>query len=183
MELFAQFGITKMNLSPILVYVLGDVLLRAPHFIHDTILLNTVIVSKPLNVAPFVIQYDGDQLFGPIVRGMRVELPEDDIQLSRVSRFLPLFSLLESRLLFDGEGVSPTTQCQKCALQRPRRTGSRIIRVFQNTCAFGKYHRHHRSRYVNKYMEGCQICQKKKDVRTKKQVPPTPFDAPTRRLS
>lgn len=106
LDLFAQSGIGKINLRPGRVHVLGDALSRAPHVMDETT-LNHLTVGDVERAFPFAQEYEDDQLFGPIVRGLKGELPTDEVQKDRVFRLLPSFEYSDGRLLYDRKVCVP----------------------------------------------------------------------------
>lgn len=67
LDLFAQFCIHNIALKPGRIYVSGDVLSRASHALEAQSLNNLNILSL-MHTTSFKVEYDIDQIFGPIVR-------------------------------------------------------------------------------------------------------------------
>lgn len=86
--------------------MLGDVLSRAPHVMEDTV-INNVTASIMGNTLPVKLEYENDQVFGPIVQGLKGELPTDKVQQDRVSRLLPLFKYVNGRLFYNNKMCVP----------------------------------------------------------------------------
>ena len=183
LDLLSQFGILRMNLKPGRVHVLGDVLSRAPHVMQELgpSVSNMQVSSLALDLQ-FEMEYETDQTFGPVVKGLRQELPSDSVQRDRVLRLLTLFGMDEV-LLYLKEKV--------CV---PRRRVRDLLHLAHDCkiaghFAFAKtlrrleaYHWKNRTRDVKKYVSGCLICQQQKDtVQKKKLTEPIPLDVFSRR--
>lgn len=181
LELFAQFGITRVNLKPGRVHVLGDVLSRAPHIMEDTTLVNTVSASGVQGALPFHPEYEDDQLFGPIVKGIQGELPQDKVQRDRTTRLLPLFSYLDGTLWYDKKICVPRRNVKDILYHAHDSPIAGHFGLAKTLGRLERYHWRHKARDVKQYVEGCQKCQQKKDSRAKKLGEPTPLDVPTRR--
>lgn len=54
-------------------------------------------VSLPLK---FTAEYEGDKLFGPVVRGLWGIIPEEYVQKDHIMRLLPLFNLQKELFLY-----------------------------------------------------------------------------------
>lgn len=180
LDLLAQFGIKKINLKPGRVHVLGDVLSRAPHVMEE-MTLNNVTVSGLASPFDFSMDYESDQLFGPILRGLQGDLPDDKVQRDRVSRLIPSFTYAEGRLQYGEKTCVPRRQV-KDVLHAAHDVSIAGHFGFAKTLGrLERYHWRHKARDVKLYVDGCQICQQKKDGRSKKLGIPTPLDVPTRR--
>lgn len=98
LELFSQFGITKMSLKPGKVHFLSDVLSRAPHVISSTLQIGHFEVSQASLQLGFEKHYKHDHLFGLIMKDIVVGISSDPIQADRASRLLPSFRMKDSLL-------------------------------------------------------------------------------------
>lgn len=180
LDLFAQFGITKVTLKPGRVHVLGDVLSRAPHVMEEIALLNHTSVSVP-DAIPFHMDYETDQLFGPIVKGLRGDFPEDKIKLERMSRQLPFFTYEHGKLLYGNKICIPRSGVKEVLYAAHDSSVAGHFGFTKTLSRLDSYHWHHKSRDVRSYVDGCQTCQQKKDSRKKKLGIPNPLDVPMRR--
>ncbi len=105
----------------------------------------------------------------------------DHVQRKKIDILLPLFHKDGSKLLYEGK------------LCVPRKSISTIMQLARDARTLGhfgflktlsqlkNYHWKHKSRDVKQYVEGCMVCQQKKDYLGKKLSDPTSLEVPERR--
>ena len=155
LETLGNFGIFPITLKPGSIHVLGDVLSRAPHIMNgkDGTMLNSLEVPF-IEFEDVVTRYDDDQFFGPVVKALNGDFPDDKIQRYKIEKILPMFRKEGSRLFYNGK------------LCVPRRSVSTILQLAHDSKIGGhfkflktlsrltKFHWRHKSRDVRKYVDG-----------------------------
>lgn len=106
LDLFAQFDIDNMCLQPGRVYVLGDVLSRAPH-VMEPVEIGNLEASRVSVDMQFEKKHEDDQLFGPLFRAMNGKPPTEKVERSRVDRMLPSFHTKDAVLYYKGNICVP----------------------------------------------------------------------------
>ena len=109
LELFGQFGITKMSLRPARIHVLSDMLSRAPHVISGKLEVGNFEASVVTINLDFK-NYLEDQLFSPMWRSLTGERCKDFIESNRMIRLLPYFCV-KADLLYYKDRVCVPGKC------------------------------------------------------------------------
>lgn len=91
-NLFAQFCITRNNLKPGRVHVLGGDLSGAPHFMEESIILKNLPKYKIETPMRFNRYYEDDEFFGAVICGLRGIEHSEKVQKYLIYRLPPLFS-------------------------------------------------------------------------------------------
>ncbi len=112
---------------------------------------------------------------------MNHEEISDKMLCRKVEKLLPLFHLDGNKLLYQGK------------LCVPRKAISTVMQLAHDAKTAGhfgylktlsrlkNYHWKHKARDVKKYVQGCLVCQQKKDYLGKKLTDPTSLEVPERR--
>jgi len=184
LETLGNFGIFPITLKQGKIHVLGDALSRAPHVAKPDsdldVSFNTVEIPE-FQLDSIIGHYEEDQFLGPIVKAMDGELPSDPVQRSKVKKLVPLFKRDGKRLIYEEKLCIPR-RCVANVLQLAH--DSKIAGHFgfaKTMSRLEKYHWKHKSRDVKKYVQGCMVCQQKKDHGGPKLTEPTPLEVPERR--
>lgn len=180
LDLFAEFNLDKITLVQGKIHVLGDALSRIPT--DSNFVINNISSSKPSFEDEFNSAYSTDQFFGPIYRALETGLlPSDPIQRKRIESIQHRFKLHNGALLYDGK---------KCV---PRKLVKRVLYLSHDTPVGGHFsftktlsrlndfYWKSKTRDVERYCKGCQICQRSKDARVKPFGTPEPLELPSRR--
>ena len=97
-ETLGNFGVFPITLKPGKIHVLGDTLSRAPLAkIDDDTLVNDVEVPY-IQFEDLINGYEDDQFFGPIVKALNDEWPDDPKQRMKLEKMLPLFEFKDKKL-------------------------------------------------------------------------------------
>jgi len=181
--LLSQFNISKVNLKPGRVHVLGDVLSRAPHVMNETSLdiNNAQASSAPVVRMDFAEHYDGDQFFGPIWRSFQGTMPEDPVQRERVARVQGLFRVEDGKLFYGRKVCVPRNKVRDFLFMAHDAKVAGHFGFAKTLSRLEAFHWKHKTRDVRQYCRGCQVCQQQKDHGQKKLTDPTPLDVPLRR--
>lgn len=181
LELFGQFGISKMSLRPGRVHVLGDVLSRAPHVMSGILQVGNMELSKAKIDLGFEKFYFEDQLWGPIFKALTGEKIKKTVDRHRASLLLPSFIIKEG-LLYYRDRICVPRKCVRELLQLVHDCKVAGHFGFAKTLArLSGYHWRHKSRDVKRYCDGCVVCQQNKDGNQKRFNSPQPLESPTRR--
>ena len=89
------------------IHVLGDTLSRALHAtIHDDHLVNDIDVPY-IQFEDVINRYEDYQFFGPIVKALNEEWPNDPKQKLKLEKMLPMFEYKDKRLKHYGKICVP----------------------------------------------------------------------------
>ena len=175
LETLGNFGIFPINLKPGKIHVLGDTLSRAPHAI-----MNVLEVLK-IDLNEITDGYESDKFYGAVLERMKGNEIPDEVMKRKIDKLLPLFHLDGRKLIYEGK------------LCVPRKSVSRILQLSHDAKTSGhfgylktlsrlkNFHWKHKTRDVKNYVQGCLVCQQKKDYFGKKLTDPTSLEVPERR--
>lgn len=94
LEFLSQFWITRLILEKGCVHVLGDVLSRAAHASEANKMEVNNIHTMSIRLADNYPQLiENDQTFGPLWRALKGSLPNEKVQLDRVTRLIEPFQV------------------------------------------------------------------------------------------
>ena len=181
LETLGNFGIFPITLKPGKIHVLGDVLSRAPHVITGRNASFSNIEVPEINFEDIVTRYDDDQFFGPVVRAMEGDFPEDEIQKRKLEKIIPLFCRERARLFYNGKLCVPRRSVSSILQMAHDSRISGHFKFLKTLARLEKFHWRHKARDVRKYVEGCMKCQQYKDSNQKKLTDPTSLEIPERR--
>ena len=183
LETLGNFGIFAITLKPGKIHVLGAVLSRAPHVmekIDDGLLCNDVEVPF-VKHEDVITRYDEDQFFGPVVKAMEEEWPQDQIQRRKLEKILPMFTKNGGRLYYNGKLCIPRKSVSDVLQLEHDSKISGNFKFAKTLSRLSNFHWRHKSRDVRKYVEGCMKCQQFKDSNQKKLIDPESLELPERR--
>ena len=175
LETLGNFGIFPINLKPGKIHVLGDALSRAPHAS-----VNVMEVLK-IDLEDITNGYEDDKFYGPIWRALNGEEIASGTLQKKVENLLPSFHCDGAKLLYEGK------------LCVPRKAISSVMQLAHDAKTAGhfgylktlsrlkNYHWKHKARDVKQYIQGCMVCQQKKDYLGKKLTDPTSLEVSERR--
>ncbi len=175
LETLGNFGIFPINLKPGKIHVLGDTLSRAPHA--------SVNVLEVLNIDidDIIGGYEDDKFYGAILKGLKGEEISDEMLKRKVEKLLPLFHLDGNKLLYQGKLCVPRKAIATIMqLAHDAKTAGHFG-YFKTLSRLKNYHWKNKSRDVRNYVQGCLVCQQKKDYMGKKLTDPTSLEVPGRR--
>jgi len=179
-ETLGNFGIFPITLKAGKIHVLGDVLSRAPHAKENDPRINVMEVPY-IEIGDIIESYDSDQFFGPVVKALKGEWPNNEKERIKLEKLVPMFKKEGQKLLYTGR------------LCVPRKSVSRILDLAHDCKTSGhfkfaktmsrleNFHWRHKSRDVKNYIDGCIVCQQYKDSNQKKLTDPSSLEMPERR--
>lgn len=165
LETLGNFGIFPITLKPGTIHVLGDTLSRAHHLISEWMFegISCNDVEIPfIDIEEVLTSYEEDQFFGPVLKAMNFEWPDDETNRKQMDQILPMFKKDGSKLMYHG------------MLCVPRKYVSTILQIahdskvsghfaFSKTSSrLGNYHLKQKSREFNNYVQGYMKCQQYK---------------------
>lgn len=182
LDLLSQFNISRISLKAGKVHVLGDVLSRAPQVVKDARYLTNNMMASSANLnLEFENDYTNDQMFGPILKGLRKEFEGNPIQQERVRRLLPMFEERDRLLLYDQKICVPRTRVADIMELAHDISIAGHFGFSKTLGRLNQYHWKNKTRDVRRYCDGCTVCQQNKDSNQKKLTNPTSLRVPTRR--
>lgn len=113
--LFAEFNLDKINLIKGSIHVLGDASSRT---IHDNgYEIRTTTLHRLAVTDEFKSNYEGAQVYEPILRVMQNYFPSNPIKSEQLRQLLPHFKLKEDSLFYDGNKCVPRRNVGKLLTQ------------------------------------------------------------------
>ena len=179
LEILGNFGIFPITLKPGKIHVLGDALSRAPHAkVNATV--NDVEVPY-IEFSNIINGYEDDQFFGPILRAMKGEFPEDQKQRLKIEKILPMFTYDGKRLKYQGKICVPRKNVSGILdIAHDSKLGGHF-KFAKTMSRLSNFHWRHKARDIKKYVDGCMKCQQYKDSNQKKLTDPMSLELPDRR--
>jgi len=180
-DTLGNFGVFPITLKPGKIHVLGDTLSRAPHAsIDDDACVNDVEVPY-IQFEDVISGYEDDQFFGPILRALSDEWPDDPKQKLKLEKMLPMFEYKDKRLTYNGKICVP----RKCVstilgIAHDSQLGGHF-KLTKTLSRLTNFHWRHKTRDVKRYVAGCLKCQQFKDSNQKKLTDPMSLEMPKRR--
>lgn len=174
LETFGNFGIFPINLKPGKIHVLGDTLSRAPQ-----LLINDLEVLK---IDPEVLlSYEEDEFYGPLLKVMEGKNLQDGIKDRKFKSLINMFHRDGSKLLYEGKLCIPRKSVRDLLHMAHDAKIAGHFGYFKTLSRLRNVYWKHKSRDVKKYVQGCTICQQKKDHQGKKFGDPSSLEVPSRR--
>lgn len=175
LEILGNFGIFPINLKPGKIHVLGDTLSRAPHA-----LVNAVDIMK-IKTEDVLGSYEDDQFYGPLLKVMNgVKLP-NEFQQKKFEKLTPFFQLKGSKIFYDGKLCVPRKAVSNVLQLAHDAKISGHFGYYKTMSRLKSFHWKHKTRDIKEYVQGCMVCQQKKDHQGKKLGDPTSLEVPKRR--
>ena len=128
-----------------------------------------------------ITRYDEDQFFGPVVKAMEDEWPQDHIQRRKLEKILPMFTKNGERLYYNGNLCIPRQSVSDVLQLAHDSKISGHFKFAKTMSRLNNFHWRHNSRDVRKYVEGCMKCQHFKDFNQEKLTDPESLELPKRR--
>ena len=152
LETLGNFGVFPINLKPGKIHVLGDVLSRAPHAEEADLFVNDVEVPH-IKFEDVIFGYEEDQFFGPIIRALRNEWPDNPKNRLKLEKLVPLFKL-ENKKLFYMNKVCVPRKCVSTLLQIAHDSQLGGHFKFAKTLSrLSNFHWRHKARDVKQYVD------------------------------
>lgn len=165
LDLFAEFNLDKLILIRGKIHVLGDALSCIPK--ESDFVINNFSSSSPHLDNKFRREYLSDQLLGPIYNMLLWNPPIDHVQLKRIEHIKNHFGLTDGLLYYDGKKCI-SRKLVKHVLHFAHDISTSGHFSFTKTLSrLEKFHWKGKTRDVDDYCKGCQICQKSKNSSVK----------------
>ena len=178
-ETLGNFGVFPITLKPGKIHVLGDALSRAPHAREDPH-VNDVEIPY-IKFDDVISGYDEDQFFGPVVRALKDEWPENPKEAEKLKRMLPMFTMEGVKLLYNGKVCVPRKSVSTILhIAHDSRVGGHF-KFAKTMSRLSNFHWRHKTRDVKMYVAGCLTCQQYKDTNQQKLNDPMSLEMPERR--
>lgn len=175
LETLGIFGIFPITLKPGKIHVLGDTLSRAPHASMNALEVLNVDLEDVID------GYEDDKFYGSVLKLLKGEEISDEIMRRKILKIKPLFHLNERKLLYCGKLCVPRKAIPTILqLAHDAKTAGHFG-YLKTLSRLKNYHWKHKSRDVKNYIQGCLVCQQKKDYLGKKLTDPTSLEVPERR--
>ena len=126
-------------------------------------------------------RYDEDQFFGPVIKAMKNEWPQDQIQSRKFEKILPMFRKDGERLYYHGKLCIPRKSVPDVLQLAHDSEISGHFKFAKTLPKLSNFHWRHNSRDFRKYVEGCMKCHQFKDSDQKKLTDPESLELPERR--
>ena len=170
-----NFGIFPINLKPGKIHVLGDTLPRAPQ-----LLINDLEVLR-MDSEDIFDQYEEDDFYGPLLKVMDGHDLSDKIKDRKFKNLMNMFHRDGRKLLYQGKLCVPRKAVRDVLHLAHDAKVAGHFGYFKTLSRLGNFYWKHKSRDVKKYVQGCTICQQKKDHQGKKFGESTSLEVPERR--
>ena len=182
-ETLGNFSIFPITLMPGKIHVLGDVPSRAPHVLSGNsscLKVNDVEVLSA-DFEDFIPNCEEDQFFGPIVKAMNGDWPEENEKKLTLKNILPLFERDNKKMYYHGL-LCVRRKSVSILLQMAHDSKiSGNFALVKTLSRLKRYHWRHKMLDVRNYIRGCIRCQQYKDSNQKKLSEPTSLEMQERR--
>ena len=175
LETLGNFGVFPINLKPGKIHVLGDTLSRAPQ-----LLINDLEVLR-MDSEDIFDQYEEDDFYGPLLKVMDGHDLSDKIKDRKFKSLMNMFHRDGRKLLYQGKLCVPRKAVRDVLHLAHDAKVAGHFGYFKTLSRLGNFYWKHKSRDVKKYVQGCTICQQKKDHQGKKFGESTSIEVPQRR--
>ena len=157
LETLGNFGIFPISLKPGKIHVLGDTLSRAPHAKTNQLEI------LHIDLECITKGYESDKLFGPIVKYLKGEIISNKYQQNKMRNISNMFHFDGKRLLYNGKICVPKSAiADVLSLAHDAKTAGHFG-FLKTMSRLKNFHWKYKARDVKSYIQGCLVCQQKKD--------------------